>query len=699
MKDLTPLFHPRSLAIVGCSPVASDKLGSWPLRNLLLQQTPATIYPVNPGRDEIEGLRCYPNLEALPEVPDLVLVMVPATGALDVLSSAESLGVGAAIVFGSGFGETQAGIALEAELARFCESSKLAVCGPNTDGVVNVVDRIPAGFPPFAARTDLPVGPLAVISQSGALVSSLVTQLERNGLGLSNSCAIGNAVDLGVGDYLAHFATDEKIETVLVYAEGIADPAAFISGASMVTGAGKDVLVFKSGRSAEGAAAAASHTGSMVGSYDAFEALCNHRGIVTVDSMQELGSLPALVPVARRLGRDPGVGIISGSGAVAGIMTDAARAHGFAVPPLAKQTAEELDPRLMFGVARNPLDLTGQVVHDPDLNLEVLGAFGADPGVDLVVASSLAGPADITDRMKSEIASCSTGDTPVVVYAADGNYARDEPILAAGGVPVYPSLDLLFGGLSKLLGLSSRPEVESCSGDLRERARAMLASIAPGPLPAELAWDLLELYGIPVAREHPVTSRDAALRTARELGHPVVLKLSGPDVLHKSDQGLVHLDRRDDAQVAESYDHLAVVRDQSSPTSMVTVQPQVDEGVEVIVGGIVDREAGPMVVVGAGGIFTELVADVELIPAPVNEETASSVVASTKIGRILGGMRGRPPADSAALVEIVVALSHLVADLAGLIGEVEMNPVIVRTTGARAVDVLLTRRGTDGDAS
>jgi acyl-CoA synthetase (NDP forming) len=696
-KDLRPLFNPRSIAIVGCSPISSGKLGSWPLRNLLLQESPVDIYPVNPGHRQIDGLACYPALRDVPAAPDVVLVMVPASQSIHVLEEADAVGARAAIVFGGGFGETEQGRALEARLAAFASSSAMPICGPNTDGIINVVDGIPCGFPPYAALTPRPVGDVAVVSQSGALVSTLVMRLIRNQVGLTYSCAIGNAVDLGLADYLHHLATDERTSTILVYTEGIGDPQAFVDASARAIEAGKLVVVLKGGRSPAGSAAAQSHTGSMVGSYDAVLALCEKHHIIVADNFEEFAALPALAPAAKRLsagGRR--AGLLSGSGAVGGFMADKASQFGFAVPEFGAETIARLVPRFHFTTPRNPIDLTGQVVHDPQLHVDVLEALAADPGIDVIVASSLYGPADITDRLKNELVEVhDRGGTPVIVYAADGNDASDEPILAAGGVPVLPSADVLFGSLSRLVDCLPYVGTRRAVGpapviDVARRDDAVtLLGPSAGVVAPAVSWRLLERYGVPVAAERVVASPSEACEVAAALGYPVVAKVSGASAPHKSDLGLVELDLADVTAVTAAYERLQAARDSLGLRDAdVVLQPMVPPGVELIVGVRTDPEVGPVVALGAGGIFTEVLRDVVVAPAPLDETQVRSLLERLRVYPLLTGARGTEPCDLDALGAAVVALSTLASELAGAVTEIEINPLIVSPKGAVAVDVL-----------
>ena len=650
-KDLAPLVRPRSIALVGATPIESNKLGSWTLGNLLKHDVPADLYLVNPRYDSLEGRPCYPDLESLPEPPELVLVLVPAAGAIDILRQAEALGSRAAIVFSSGFGEgDRAGSPLDLELQAFLADTPMAVCGPNTNGVINCVDRIPAGFPPYAMADELPAGNLGVVSQSGALVSSLVQHLQRNGHGLTVGFAVGNGIDLKVSDYVRFLAQDDRTEQILVYVEGLRDADQFFNAADAAWAAGKPVLVLKAGRSPEGADAARSHIGALVGSYEAFAARCRRHGVLLAHDLAELAALPG---ARGRWGRRAGV--LSSSGAVAGILADSARDNDFDVPALGAVAQSKLAECMTLGEPRNPLDLTGQSVVDHDLLPAALDAMGDDPGLDFLVHGMLIGPEVIIDKQIDALMAQAARGTPVAVYSAPGWHPVDYPRLAEAGIPVFDSPDRLFRCLD---AWTSQQHMQPQSP----------------PWPDETLDDLLADIMAPTC---PPAEYD--------LNHPAAVKLMGEGIDHKTDLGLVELDVRpgDVADVAARLE--ARGQELGLADAAVVVQPMADPGVELIVGIRLDPEVGPSVVVGPGGVLAELVDDVAVAPAPLSTEEAHALLDATRAGALLNGVRGSPKADRDAAAEVLVRLGCIAARHRT---EAEINPLIVHTSGVTAVDVL-----------
>lgn len=650
-KDLVPLVRPRSIALVGATPIESNKLGSWTLSNLLKHDVPADLYLVNPRYDWLEGRPCHPDLESLPEPPDLVLVLVPAAAAIDILRQAEALGSRAAIVFSSGFGEgDRAGSPLDLELQAFLADTPMAVCGPNTNGVINCVERIPAGFPPYAMADELPAGNLGVVSQSGALVSSLVQHLQQYGHGLTVGFAVGNGIDLKVSDYVRFLAQDDRTEQILVYAEGLRDADQFFNAADEAWAAGKPVLVLKAGRSPEGAEAARSHIGALVGSYDAFAARCRRHGILLAHDLAELAALPG---ARGRWGRRAGV--LSSSGAVAGILADSARHNGFDVPPLATAAQSQLAECMTLGEPRNPLDLTGQSVVDHDLLPAALDAMGGDPGLDFLVHGMLIGPQTIIDKQIDALIAQAGRGTPIAVFSAPGWHPVDYPRLTEARIPVFDSPDRLFRCLE---AWTSRQHLQP----------------QPPPWPDETLDDLLADI---MAPECAPAEYDFNRRAA--------VKLTGRGIDHKTDLGLVQLDVRPDDVPDVAARLEARGQELGLADAAVVVQPMAGPGIELIAGIRLDPEVGPSVVVGPGGVLAELVDDVAVAPAPLSIEEAHALLDATRAGALLNGVRGSPAADRDAAAEMLIRLGCIAARHRT---EAEINPLIVHTSGVTAVDVL-----------
>jgi len=608
---------------------------------------------------------------------------------LAALHDADAMGTAAAVVFGSKQARGD-GAAFEADLRDFARESRMAVCGPNSNGFFNVTDLIACTSAPFAALPDPPRGDVAIVSHSGALVSSLVTRLARNGLGLSYTCAIGNSVDVGVADFLHLVAADENARTVLVYAEGLTDREAFFSGTDAAIAAGKRVVVFRAGCSLEGNAAVQAHTGVLAGASEAFRAACEHCGIIVADDLEEFVTLPVVLRGRRTPG--PGgyrVGIAAGSGAISAMLTDVARGHGFAVPPLDATTTGAVDPGAGISMA-NPLNLA---VHDAELSQLAVTSLAADPNIDLVVFGIQSGPTVITDPVHQALASVAQAGKDVLVWSAGGTTAIEEPILTAAGVPVVPSAETLFRCIRKTLDRIA----PSASASRRSRPAAiartktalrLIEQIGPGIVPGNVAWQLLALYGVPALAEHPVTLDDASA-AAEWLGYPVVAKLTGRHLPHKSDLGLVFLNLETVDAVQDAVRRLTATRERiGDGTAHVVLQKPATPGCELILAARADRDAGPHVVVGFGGVFAEILSDIVIALAPATQPQAQSLISGLRGASLLSGARGTTTKDLPALCAAVCAISELAADLCGPLEHLEVNPLIVTETGVVAIDVL-----------
>ncbi len=687
-RDLQVFRCPESVAIVGCQPMPSAKVGAWLLHNLLMHAPDFAVYPVNPDYKQINGRRCYPSIARLPISPRLVLVAASPRRSLEALRDAEAAGALAAIVFGSKeSGDDE--LAFEAELREFARGARMAVCGPGSNGFFNVTDAIACTSAPFAAKPGPPRGDVAIVSHSGALVTSLVARLARNALGLSYACAVGNSVGTSLPDFIQLVASDEVTRTILVYVEGLADRGAFFASADAAVAAGKRVVALKAGRSLEGRAAVQAHTGVLAGAGAAFEAVCERHGIIVAADFDEFATLPVFLrrrSTDRRTARR--LGIASSSGAIGVMLTDVARSHDFQVPPLnTSVTAVDSVPGIPM---TNPLDLT---VHDGRLSHLAIRALAEDPGMDTIVFGIQAGPAPLTHPVHQALAAVAQSGKDVIVWSAGGTAAVDEPILAAAGIPVVPSAGTLFSCLRKVVGMkaSGAPGTRPARHELSYRAVAalqLLRQVAPGPVPAEVAWQLLVLYGIPALVEYPVTFGDA-LSVAERLGYPVVAKLTGPHLPHRSDRGFVKLGLRTADAVLDAVRELAAAgsRNSDAPTQVV-LQKQARPGSELILAARADSDAGPHVVAGFGGVFAEVLSDVAIGPAPMRPTEAQALVEGLRGAPLLIGAHGTGAKDLAALRASIGGMSELAADLCGPLAFIEINPLIVGEAGVAAVDVL-----------
>ncbi|MFD1082282.1 acetate--CoA ligase family protein [Micromonospora andamanensis] len=686
-RDLSKLFQPESVALVGCEPLEAERVASWPLHNLLLHASPVRAWPVSIRHREIAGIPCHRSLADLPEVPDLALVMSGSSTVPDVLTEADRLGVGAAVVFGGVDQETRDWI------RDFVTRSKVAVLGPNSNGICVVEQRVTCTAAPFAALPELLPGPVSVVSQSGALISSLVARLRRNGMGLRLSCSIGEAIDVSIGDFLRHVADDAGTETVLVYLEGLRDRDSFLSGVRTAVAAGKHVVVLKAGSSAVGKETVRHHTGGLVGSHAAFRALCEAEGVFVAGSVDELTSLPALL--RSHSGAVPALGVVSGSGGIAALLADRLTAAGLAVPAVEPAVAERIQAAVGGAAHHNPVDLG---LHDEQHNRAAIRALAADASIGALVYGAQAGPDEILGPVRAALIEVASAGIPVSVWSAEGRTAGESPDLKAAGIPVEPSIDVLVAGLRTVLLRDRDIMVERQAAldawqpnrDRAAEAAALLRSAAPGgAVPGQQAWRLLAMYDIPHAPEYGAPTAEYATHLARYvLGYPVAMKLSHVDLAHRGRAGAVRLGLSEADAVRAAFDQLVDVRVRLDlPDAEVVVQKSADPAAELIMGARVDIETGPVVFIGTGGADAEAANRVSMAPAPVSPGIAARLVdAYRRTGGVALGETG------AERLHLVLAnLSAMAMDLAGDLDVVEMNPVLHRAADSRAVDVLVYR--------
>jgi acyl-CoA synthetase (NDP forming) len=691
--ELERLIAPRSIAVVGASPRAGA-FGMRTLENLAGFQ--GEVFPVNTKYKAIGERRCYPSLAALPHAPDCVVLVVPRDGVEGALEEAAAARAGGVIVYASGYGEMaheDAGRA-QRRLAEIARAAKMPMLGPNCMGLVNHASRAGMSFLSEYARTPRNPGAIAVVSQSGALGYSLAQAWDR-GLGIRYFFSAGNSADVDVADLVAAMAEDPEVRAIACLFEGTPSAARMLEAGARARRAGKPVIVFKLGTSADGAAAARSHTGALAGSAVAWRALFERAGFVAVEDFEALLEYASFFAAAGRPGAR-GVAAISGSGGAGVMAADKAAAHGVAMPQPLPQTVEELRTIVPeFGAARNPCDPTGQVLNVPDSFARCCRALLADPqyGV-LVVPATVAIMETARDRVPAMAQMAREQPKPLaLVWLAEwlqgpgaDEYERDEKI------PVFRSMERCFAAIAAWHAHADRDFAQAPrlapAGAVKE-AESMLAAAGPALTERE-AKRVLAAYGVPVVEERLATSAEEALAAARAFGYPVVLKGESPAIPHKSELGVVKVGIGDDKALRQAYGEIESAA-RGHGLRGVLVQPMVP-GVEVIVGARVDPVVGPVVLVGSGGVLVELVQDSVAALAPVSAAEAKSMLARLKGYKLLTGFRGSAPVDLDALAEAVARVSEFAADCAGEIEELDVNPLRCSAHRVAAVDALITRR-------
>jgi acyl-CoA synthetase (NDP forming) len=710
VDDLRPLLAPGSIVIVGAS--SSNPYASRLLENLGHGGFTGRLYLVNPRQAAIGDLPCHPSIEALPETPDLAILVVPQRAVLDVLDTCGRRGIPAALIISAGFGEAgDAGRAAQGEIRRIAARHGMLVCGPNCLGIANT--HAPAMMHSY---TGLPVprGNLALVSQSGAMAfASVLSPACDRGVGFATVVSSGNEAVLDTADYVGHFVRDPDVRVIASLLEGLRPGRgrAFLDAAARAAEAGKPIVVCKVGRSEVGARQVVSHTGSMTGSDAVYDAAFAQAGVIRVadpDDLFEVAS--AFSRCAEPQGE--GIAILSTSGGLGVVLADKCGVHGLALPPLSAETARRLakgDLFLVVGDLGNPLDIRGQgAQHLPEL----LDRFIRDDRYHvLTVALGLPAVGDRAVRIARDLIDVAgKTDKPLIVLwmgsrLDSAGRATDQDgfrLLESSRVPVFSSPDKCFKALHALVlyhrfrarrARSARPGPPLGRIDAAG-ARAFLGD-RRGTLDEVDARRLLAFYGIAGPREALAADADAAARAARAIGYPVAVKIVSPDVPHKTDAGAVTPGVRDERALREACAGMRAAIARRRPEARVRgllVQAMIADGREMIVGAGQDPQFGPVVTCGLGGVFVEVLRDVERRIPPLGADEAGSMIARLAGAATLGAFRGRPAADLEAAADVIRRIGQLALDLEDRVAEVEINPLMVTPTGAIAVDAVVALR-------
>jgi acyl-CoA synthetase (NDP forming) len=679
------LLTPRSVAIVGASNEPT-RISGRAQRYLRESGYGGAVYPVNPNRGVVQGLAAFPSLRDLPEVPDVALVGVPAERAVQALEEAAEIGVKGAIVFASGFAEHgDGGILRQRRVAELVASTGMRVVGPNCLGVFNAHDRF---FGTFAIALDggLPgPGPVAITSQSGAYGSHLLTLAQRRGLGVGYLVTTGNEVDVDVAEAIGSLAVRDDVAVILGYAEGIRDGQRFLESVAEAHQRQVPIVFMKAGRSEVGAQAVSSHTASLAGSDEVFDAVCEEYGVVRVTTTEEqldvaYGCLRGIFPRGRRLG------VVSLSGGMGVQICDAAERSGLDVPPLPNDVQAGLLERFPYASFANPVDLTAQVVQDWDLLDAALEAVLGCDQFDAAVVSLTTVPLGRQAAPHLQKALGAAAERHPDRLVALTCLAEPEVLRAfdEAGFLVFEELDRAVATLATLVRAG-----EGLARDLPERSAADGTQVSVSRGTEDEAKHLLAEAGVAVLPERIVSSESEAVAAADGLGYPVVLKVVSPDVTHKTDAGGVALGLDDAGAVRNAYAAVQEAVRAAVPLARidgVLVAPMAPDGVDVLIGSHCDATFGPVIAFGLGGVFVELLDDVALALAPVDADRAQRMIRSIRGFCVLDGIRGGPAYDLDAVARAIVAVSRLAAANVTSIRSIDVNPVRVSASGAVALD-------------
>jgi len=702
VKGIHAMLHPHNIVLVG----ATDKPGNYAERiwnNLVKYGFEGGLYPVNAKRETIWGVPCFKDFASLPEKPDHVLVLVPARFAVQVIRDAAAAGARSATIVTSGFSELQdeESQRLAAELQRAVRETGLAVTGPNCLGNLSAGEKLFTNIDDRVVTMEQ--GAVAIAGQSGAIVMAIRQALEDRGVGVGYMVTTGNETGLETPDLMRYFAEDPSIKVIVVYLEGVRNTKAFRDACKAARAASKPVIALKLGASEGGRAAAMAHTGALAGSIETFDAIATREGVIRVGGLDELIEttecfVHSVMPKGDRLAA------VTLSGGKRGMLLDAFYAEGLNFAPLSPHVGSELAKMLGPGsIVGNPLDAGFAAVVDPSVYMRSIKLMIDDPDIDIVIvdAELPKAPHELRERnlrIVNEMAG--QAGKPVIYISAMSigfteftkGLRKSLPHLA-----VMQGMDRAVTAIKSLLAYAKlRKEVPDIVSSSKPAARAVLEkalkSASGAALDEVASKKLLKAYGIPTSKEAIAQTAAEAARIAKQIGFPIVAKLVSAEILHKSDIGGVVLNLNSAAEVKKAFADITarVAKLKGKPKlDGILIAQQVKADLELVVGASLDAEMGPVVLFGTGGVDIELMKDVALAGAPLDEAEARALIGRTKAGIKMRGYRGKPALHEASAVKALVGLSNLIADAGDRIASIDINPFLINPRTGVAVDALI----------
>lgn len=696
---LTPFFAARGVAVIGAS-ASPTKLSFGIVRNMTLYGYQGQIAPVNPKVDEILGLKCYGEIADVPDPIDLAVVVLPAPAIPQVLDDCGRRGIRAVTIISGGFKEVgEEGAQLEQTCLEIARRYGMRLIGPNCVGTLDLYTGLNTTF--IQGVPDK--GGIGFVSQSGAVAGGVVDLIREKHIGFSNFSSLGNEADVTETDVIEYLSEDPHTRVIACYVEMIKDGQRFMEVARAVT-PHKPIVLLKAGRSSAGARAVSSHTGSLAGSYAAYQAAFEQCGVIEVSNVSELFDV-ALALDTQPLPAGGRTVIITNAGGPAALASDSLAANGLEMADLLPETQEELRKHLNPAAqVSNPIDMLGGA-DGPEFRL-ALGSALKDPGVDMAISilvpQALVNPAVVAQAI---VDSAAESDKPVIsCMMGEWSVGEARKTLHCNGVPMYSypeTAGSVLGAMLRYARWISKPaaSIERLPGADREQVDRLLAEAAgSSSLGEALTRPLLAAYGIPVVSGRTARSAAEAAAAADQIGYPVVMKIVSPDILHKSDVGGIRLNLTDAEAVAAAYEQMMSDISLKMPDARlegVLIEASAPKGQEVIVGMRRDPNFGPLMMFGLGGIYVELFGDVAFRVAPLTPADAREMIEKTRAGKLLTGFRGQVHADIDAVVEAILRLGQLALDFPQ-IEEMEINPLLVlpQGQGALALDgrVILSDR-------
>jgi len=692
MDNISRLMNPRSVAVIGASGDAQKTSGR-PITFLRKHGFEGRLYPVNPRYAEIDGLTCYPNIAALPEVPDAAIILLGPDRANQAVAELAALGTAAAIVLAGGYSEAgEEGVARQQALEAVRGSMR--ILGPNTIGLINLTQGITLSASGALDQDALRAGNIAVISQSGGILGSILSRGAAAGIGFSKLVATSNEVDLDVADFVDYLVEDEATAVIALYLEGLRDTEKFSRAALKARAAGKPIVVFKVGRSEAGARSAASHTGALAGADALYDVYFKQLGIVRAQTFADLLDLPFALASRRTMAGDR-VAILTSTGGAGTLIADALGASGFDTPPPGEATAarlRDLDIGDQAVLDRNPIDLTLAGLQPQIMQQAMrilLESDDYDAVISVVGSSGVARPTLMADAIRDS--QCDSFK-PVLAYVSPHAPEALLRINSNQGV-AFTAPEACASALLALRVTKTDVDEETTSAgsSIQPLTADEVERLPVGTLDELQSKALFTRFGVPVTREQAVENAQQAIEAARILGPKVALKVLSDRIAHKTEVGGVALGLTEQTigHALEEMRGVVSVKSGIVPDRFL-VQEMVNGGHELILGFHRDPQLGPALLLGMGGVSAELIRDTSLRLLPITRKDASAMLRELKTFALLDGYRGAPKADIDALIECIVAFADMAMTLGAKLHEAEINPLRVfgEGQGVTAVDGL-----------
>lgn len=692
-SPISALLWPNSVTLVGASDDVT-RIGGRPLRYLRESGFAGAVYPVNPKRETVQGVKAFPTVAVLPEAPDVAILAVPAAATVQAVRECAERGVKAAIVFSAGFAETdEAGRAMQDEMVGIAHASGMRLLGPNCLGVFNSSIGFYGTFSAMLDSGLVTPGPIGIVSQSGAYGSHLMYLARLRGLGMNYLVTTGNECDINVAEALRWMVEQPDVNVVMAYAEGVRDRDTFIEALEIARERRKAIVFMKVGRSEVGAHAVSSHTAALAGSDAVFDAVFRQYGVWRASTTAEQIDIAAacsrgVYPKSNSLG------IFTMSGGFGIQMADDAEAVGLDVKPMPEKAQEELKALLPYASPRNPVDATAQAVTDLPLMTSFISAMLEKGDFGFFAGIFGSGPASPTFsgklRQALETAAVSSRDTimALTMTAPDEivrSYEDEAFIVAQDGSALMKTLGAM---------VHFKESFDRAAGRKPDLSPGEKIALSGEPLSEREAKPILAKAGVTFPKEALIKPGDDAGVVSASVGFPVVLKISSPDIAHKTEIGGVIVGVKDEAEAREAAATIFARAREKRPDARIEgilVSPMIPGGVEIIAGVVSDAAFGPVVMFGLGGVFVEVLKDVTFRVAPFDVAEAHRMIREIRGFAMLEGVRGAPPSDIDALAQMLSALSVFAAANADTVESIDLNPVRVmeKGKGVVALDALI----------